>query len=159
MTIGGASVGDHDLVKPALATLGLNLAFESLKMRPGKPTSFGTLADGRRVLGLPGNPASAMAGAELFLRPLVLAMQGADPSLPIVQARLAQALPSNGPREHWMRATLSNIDGVLTATPLRDQDSSLVTVFAKADALLRRPAGAQAAEAGDSASVLLLDRL
>jgi molybdopterin molybdotransferase len=159
VTIGGASVGDHDLVKPALASLGLELVFESLKMRPGKPTSFGILADGRRVLGLPGNPASAMACAELFLRPLVLAMQGADPVLPIATARLAGPLPANGPREHWMRARLSNEEGVLTAAPFGDQDSSLVTVFARADALLRRPPGAPAAKEGDAVSVLALDRL
>jgi len=159
VTIGGASVGDHDLVKPALAKLGLTLAFESLKMRPGKPTSFGTLTDGRRVLGLPGNPASAMACAELFLRPLLAAMQGRDPALPMVTARLTSALSANGPREHWMRASLANDGGVLTVTPFGDQDSSLVTVFAKADALLRRPAGADEAAAGDSVEVLALDRL
>lgn len=158
VTIGGASVGDHDLVKPALSRLGLELVFESLKMRPGKPTWFGRLGDGRRVLGLPGNPASAMACAELFLRPLLAAMQGADPSLPLICARLAGSLPANGPREHWMRARLSNVDGVCTATPFGDQDSSLVTVFAQADALLRRLPNAAPAQAGDMISVLPLDR-
>jgi molybdopterin molybdotransferase len=159
VTIGGASVGDHDLVKPALATLGLALTFETLKMRPGKPTWFGTLADGRRALGLPGNPASAMACAELFLRPLIAAMQGADPTLPIVTARLTESLPANGAREHWMRARLSSVDGVMTVTPFGDQDSSLVTVFAEADALLRRPSGAGEAEVGDTVNVLPLERL
>jgi len=74
VTIGGASVGDHDVVKPALAGLGLKLLVESVAMRPGKPTWFGRLADGRRVLGLAGNPASAMVGAELFLRLKILVL-------------------------------------------------------------------------------------
>ncbi len=159
VTIGGASVGDHDLVKPALATLGLTLAFESLKMRPGKPTSFGTLSDGRYVLGLPGNPASAMVCAELFLRPLLAALQGGDPALPMSTARIATPLPANAPREHWMRARLSSTDGVMTATPFGDQDSSLITVFANADALVRRPCDAPAAAAGDVVEVLKLERL
>jgi len=159
VTLGGASVGDHDLVKPALGHLGLELAVESVAVRPGKPTWFGTLADGRRVLGLPGNPASAMVCAELFLRPLVAAMQGADPAVRIARARAAVPLAANGPREHWMRAKLSwTDDGAVAVTPFRDQDSSLVTVFAEADALLRRPAGAPAAAVGDPVDMLILSR-
>ncbi len=159
VTIGGASVGDHDLVKPALATLGLSLAFESLQMRPGKPTSFGTLADGRYVLGLPGNPASAMVCAQLFLGPLIAALQGADPALPMTTARLAVALPANGPREHWMRAKLSVQNGRVAVTPFGDQDSSLVTVFAQADALVKRPSDAPPAGEGDGVEILKLNRL
>jgi len=159
VTLGGASVGDHDLVKPALARLGLEMAVESIAVRPGKPTWFGTLRDGRRVLGLPGNPASAMVCAELFLRPLVLAMQGADPTVRIGKARAAAAMAANGPREHWMRARLSwTDDGAVAVSPFRDQDSSLVTVFAEADALLRRPAGAPAVAAGDPVDILTLSR-
>ena len=105
VTIGGASVGDHDLVKPALEDLGLELVVESIAMRPGKPTSFGTLRDGRRVLGLPGNPASALACAELFLGPMLRAMLGANPGPKLAFARTTLPLPANGPREHWMRAT------------------------------------------------------
>jgi len=142
-----------------MTRLGLALPFESLKTRPGKPTWFGVLGDGRRVLGLPGNPASALACAELFLRPLLAAMQGADPGLPLVSARLAGPLPANGPREHWMRARLSNVEGVCTIAPFSDQDSSLVTVFAQADALLRRLPNAGSAEAGDVVSVLPLKRM
>jgi molybdopterin molybdotransferase len=158
VTIGGASVGDHDVVKPALSTLGLTLSVESLRMRPGKPMWFGVLGDGRRVLGLPGNPASAMVCAELFLRPLLAAMTGADANLRTTTARLAGPMSANGPREHWMRARLAVEDGVLVATPLPDQDSSLVTIFAAADALLRRPIEAAAAMAGDLVDVLPLDR-
>ena len=157
--IGGASVGDHDLAKPALARLGLELAVESVAVRPGKPTWFGVLPDGRLVLGLPGNPASALVCAELFLRPLIDALSGAAPGPNLIAARLASPLPANGPREHWMRATLAHsLDGVMTAEPLKDQDSSLVTVFAAADALLMRAANAPAVVAGEVATVLPLMR-
>jgi molybdopterin molybdotransferase len=159
VTVGGASVGDYDLVKPALADLGLALKVESLKMRPGKPTWFGALADGRRVLGLPGNPASAMVCAQLFLRSLLMAAQGGDPAVRLIRARLARDLEANGVREHWMRARLSHDGPTLVADPLRDQDSSLVTVFAEADALLRRPIQAPAAKAGEVVDVLPLERL
>ena len=159
VTLGGASVGDHDLVKPALGRLGLSMIVESVAVRPGKPTWFGTLGDGRRVVGLPGNPASAMVCAELFLRSLVLAMQGAEPAVRMIKARAAVPLAANGGREHWMRARLAWADdGAVLATPFRDQDSSLVTVFAEADALMRRPVGAPAAAVGDPVDVLLLAR-
>ena len=160
VTLGGASVGDHDLVKPALGRLGLRLIVESVAVRPGKPTWFGTLADGRHVLGLPGNPASALVCAELFLRPILRVLQGASPGPRTVMARAETALPANGDREHWMRARLVHgSDGVLTARPLRDQDSSLVTIFADAEALLRRAPHAAAAPAGTAVEVLILDRL
>lgn len=160
VTLGGASVGDHDLVKPALRRLGLELAVESIAIRPGKPTWFGRLADGRPVLGLPGNPASAMVCAELFLRPLIARFCGADPALPTVMARAGAPLPANGAREHWMRARLDRgPDGVLTATPFADQDSSLVAVFAAADSLIGRPAGAPAVEARAVIEILPLNRL
>jgi len=159
VTVGGASVGDYDLVKPAMAGLGLVLGVETIAIRPGKPTWFGFLADGRRVLGLPGNPASALVCAELFLRPLLAALTGADPVLPLSVARLATPLPANGPREHWMRAArLIDAEGRVTVTPFSDQDSSLVGVFARADALLMRPAGSPPAQAGDLTTVLPLAR-
>ena len=160
VTIGGASVGDHDLVKPALRRLGLELIVESVAVRPGKPTWFGRLGDGRHVLGLPGNPASALVCAELFLRPLLFTWQGADPAFPLRAVRLAQALPPTGPREHWMRAKLSWADdATVWAEPFPDQDSSLVAVFAAADSLIRRPAGAGALERGALVEALGLDRL
>lgn len=159
VTLGGASVGDHDLVKPAMARLGLDLRVETVRLRPGKPTWFGMLADGRRVLGLPGNPASALVCAELFLKPLLLAMQGAEPGPRLVGAKLSQPMPANGPREHWARGRLAFRDGEMLAAPMSDQDSSLVTVFAQADVLIRRPAEAPAAPAGSVVEVLLLERL
>ncbi|KSB91543.1 molybdenum cofactor biosynthesis protein MoeA [Caulobacter vibrioides] len=159
VTVGGASVGDYDLVKPAMQRLGLDLRVQTIAVRPGKPTWFGFLEDGRRVLGLPGNPASALVCAELFLRPLLAALSGADPALPFGVARLAASLPGNGPREHWMRAARAiDAEGRVTVTPFPDQDSSLVGVFARADALVMRPAGAAPAQAGDLVVTLPLAR-
>ena len=160
VTVGGASVGDYDLVKPALGRLGLELLVERIRLRPGRPTWFGMLSDGRRVLGLPGNPASALVAAELFLRPLIAAWQGAEAALPMETARLVEPLAATGPREHWMRAALAvDHEGVLRVAPFPDQDSSLVRVFASADALLRRPAGAPPLDAGARVEVLRLARL
>ena len=158
VTVGGASVGDHDLVRAAAQALGLSLRVESVKVRPGKPTFFGVLGDGRRLLGLPGNPASAFVCAEMFLRPILAAYQGAPTEPATITARLAQDLPANGDREHWMRAKLTYAEGGVTVQPYRDQDSSLVSVFAAADALLRRTAGAQAVSAGAVVEVLPLSR-
>lgn len=159
VTVGGASVGDYDLVKPALRELGLELAVESVNLRPGKPTWFGRLSDGRRVLGLPGNPASSLVCAELFLRPILLAMQGASPALTLIQARAGAAFPANGGREHWMRAKLwPDADGVFRAEAFGDQDLSLVSVFAKADALVRRAPGAPALKVGEAIEALPLGR-
>jgi molybdopterin molybdotransferase len=159
VTVGGASVGDHDLVRAAGEALGLSLRVASVAVRPGKPTFFGVLADGRRLLGLPGNPASAFVCAELFLKPIVKAYQGAAAEPAMIAARLAADLPANGPREHWMRASLARgPDGTLSVRPYSDQDSSLVSVFAAADALLRRPAGVDAASAGEVVEVLPLAR-
>jgi molybdopterin molybdotransferase len=160
VTIGGASVGDHDLVKPALKTLGLALAVETVAVRPGKPTWFGTLGDGRRVLGLPGNPASALVCAELFLRPLLAALSGGDREVRLVPAVLSHPLPAGGPREHWMRATLTvDADGRAVATTFPDQDSSLVGVFARADALVRRSVETPATGTGEVVEVLPLRRI
>jgi molybdopterin molybdotransferase len=164
VTVGGASVGDHDLVKPALATLGLSLRVETIAVRPGKPTWFGTLApkdgeDSRRVLGLPGNPASALVCAELFLRPLLAALTGGDPSLAISAGVLACPLPANGPREHWMRAARTvDAEGHVVVIPFPDQDSSLIGVFSRADCLLLRPTDAPPAAAGAVVEVLALAR-
>jgi molybdopterin molybdotransferase len=160
VTIGGASVGDYDVVKPALGQLGLELFVQTINIRPGKPTWFGTLTDGRRVLGLPGNPASAMVCAELFLKPLIRAMMGADPHPRFLKARLGAPLKANGPRVQLMRVMLAHDDdGVLTVDPLADQDSSLVTVYAKADGLMRRPSNAPAADVGEMVEVLRLERM
>ncbi len=158
-SVGGASVGDHDLVKPALQRLGLSLSVETVAVRPGKPTWFGVLADGRRVLGLPGNPASAFVCAELFLKPLILAQLG-RPAEPVLQpAVLGVDQPANGPREHWMRALLSrDAEGRMVIDPFEEQDSSMVGVFSRAQALLVRKAGAKPALKGERVWFLQLDR-
>jgi len=158
VTVGGASVGDHDLVRAAAQALGLSLRVESVNVRPGKPTFFGVLADGRRLLGLPGNPASAFVCAEMFLRPIINAYQGAASEPATTTARLAADLPANGGREHWMRAKLGHDEGGVSVRPYRDQDSSLISVFAASDALLRRLPGAAAAAAGTVVEVLPLAR-
>ncbi|MFC3067883.1 molybdopterin molybdotransferase MoeA [Phenylobacterium soli] len=158
VTVGGASVGDHDLVRTAGEALGLDYRVQSVAVRPGKPTFFGVLGDGRRMLGLPGNPASAFVCAEMFLRPIVNAYQGAEPQPATVPATLDEDLPANGPREHWMRAKLTYEAGEVRIRPYRDQDSSLVSVFAVSDALLRRAPGAPAVAAGEVVEALPLSR-
>lgn len=160
VVIGGASVGPHDRVKPVLRQAGLELVFEGVNVRPGRPTWAGRLADGRRVLGLPGNPASALVCADLFLKPLIRALEGQSDPLPRLRpARLHQSLPANGPREHWLRAGLEARDDGLWVAPFEDQDSSRLTVFAEADALLRRPAGQGALSPGALVEVMALARL
>lgn len=155
VTVGGASVGDHDLVKPAVRGLGGVLAVEGVAMRPGKPVWFARLPDGRPVLGLPGNPASALVGAELFLAPLLAALQGAQAENRFETAVLGQALAANGPRDHYIRAEAApGLDGARIVRPFADQDSSLVTVMAAANALIRRRPHAPAAEAGEVVEVL-----
>ncbi|MFT4956133.1 MAG: molybdopterin molybdotransferase [Brevundimonas sp.] len=155
VTIGGASVGDHDRMKPALRSLGAELTVEGCAVRPGKPVWCARLPDGRLVLGLPGNPASALVCAELFLAPLLVRLQGGIPSTVLETAILNTRLPANGPREHYMRARLlSQPDGTLRVLPFSNQDSSLVTVMAEADGLVRRPAGADPASPGAVVQVL-----
>jgi molybdopterin molybdotransferase len=160
VTLGGASVGDHDLVKPALARQGLELSVESVAVRPGKPTWFGRLGDGRRVLGLPGNPASALVCAELFLRPILRSFQGLPCGPQVVHLRSRNPMSANGPREHWLRAAVDiGSEGSLWATPFADQDSSLVGVFSRAGTLVRRPSHAPALAAGDVVEAVMLERL
>lgn len=155
VTIGGASVGDHDLVKPALRDLGAVLHVEGVAMRPGKPVWFATLPDGRTVLGLPGNPASALVCAELFLAPILTRQQGGTVEDRFEAAVLDGGLPANGPRDHYIRAHAAPGGyGVRRVTPFANQDSSLVTVMAAANALIRRLPRAPAVADGETVSVL-----
>ncbi|HWX88758.1 MAG TPA: gephyrin-like molybdotransferase Glp [Rhizomicrobium sp.] len=161
VVLGGASVGDHDHAKPALLRLGLQIAVEKIALRPGKPTWFGVTPQGP-VLGLPGNPASALVCACIFLRPLIEAMLGRDPAACVAfrRARLVQALPANGPREHYLRAHIdSNVDGKLTARAFENQDSSLLSVFSAANGFIRLAPDEPARDAGAAVDVLLLDTL
>jgi molybdopterin molybdotransferase len=138
VTIGGASVGDHDLVGRAA---GLDRSFWKIAMRPGKPLMAGRLR-GTPMLGLPGNPVSAIVCGHLFLLPMVRAMLGQPAPAPIPRkARLAVDLPENGPRAHYMRARLTFAEGLPDIAPFDRQDSALLSVLGQADALLIRPAG------------------
>jgi molybdopterin molybdotransferase len=160
VTIGGASVGDHDLVKPALLRLGLATDFTSLNLRPGKPTSFGVLDNGAHVLGVPGNPASAFVVAQLLLKPWIESALGLPATDPFVRAVTAADIPANGLRETYLRAALDVADdGRLRVTPFSDQDSSLVSVFARSGALVRLASHAAAVPAGGLVDILRLERL
>ena len=157
--VGGASVGDHDLARPALMKLGLEILVGKIAIRPGKPTWFGRARAGL-VLGLPGNPASALVCARLFLKPILDKMLGRDPaaSTGFNRARLAEALPANGPREHYLRARAEVDDQArLTVKAFEDQDSSRIAIFAAANALIRLPADAPALERDALVDVLMLD--
>ncbi|MEM9498695.1 MAG: gephyrin-like molybdotransferase Glp [Pseudomonadota bacterium] len=144
VTIGGASVGDHDLVGEVAAARGMERAFYKVAMRPGKPLMAGRM-DRAALVGLPGNPVSALVCGHVFVAPMVRLMLGlgAHPA-PRLGAVLAVDLPENGPREHYMRARLTH--GQIT--PDARQDSSLLSVLAHANALLVRPPGDPARAAG-----------
>jgi len=149
VTAGGASVGEYDLVQPALAAEGLALSFWKIAMRPGKPMMFGTLG-GMRVLGLPGNPVSAYVCSVLFVAPLIRKLLGrTEVGHCSVKGVLGRDLPANDEREEYMRATLTRRDdGTWVATPFPQQDSSMLVPLAAADCLVLRPAFAPAAPAG-----------
>ncbi len=152
LTIGGASVGEHDLVRGALEDMGARFEVLKVAMRPGKPVMFGFLRD-QRILSLPGNPASAVICARIFLKPLLDRFIGRTQGDEPLSARLAVPVGANGEREHYMRAKLSE-SGV---APIGDQDSSLMSAFANADCLLVRPAGSPALQAGAPAQIIPLD--
>ncbi len=158
VTIGGASVGDHDLVARVAGHRGLERAFYKIAMRPGKPLMAGRLG-AAAMLGLPGNPVSALVCGHLFLLPLLRAMSGL-PSAPAPMriARLAVDVGPNGPRDHYMRAHLTPDPdgGAPRITPFDRQDSALLSVLAQADALLLRPRGDEPRPAGHSVRYLPL---
>lgn len=158
VTIGGASVGDRDLVRPALEARGLTLDFWKVAIRPGKPMLFGRLG-ATRVLGLPGNPLSCLIAARIFLVPLIFRLLGRADSPPgEAAAVLTHDLQANGPRQHYMRATLqSDGSGLPRATALSSQDSAHMSALVAADVLIVRPPNAPAARAGESVPVLPLD--
>ena len=152
VTIGGASVGEHDLVQTALKEEGLEVDFWKIAMRPGKPLMVGKLGKSQ-VLGLPGNPVSSLVCALLFLRPLLYALQGRAGALPDLSSMPALApISSNGVRQDYMRARI--VGGEVE--PFSLQDSSMLTALAEADALIVRPANAPAVEKGGLVSVLPL---
>ncbi|WP_299499081.1 gephyrin-like molybdotransferase Glp [uncultured Roseobacter sp.] len=152
VTIGGASVGDYDLVAPVAAELGMEQSFYKVAMRPGKPLMAGRL-NGVPMIGLPGNPVSALVCGTVFVAPIVRAMLGLGiaPAARL-QTTLAAALPPNGPREHYMRATVTP-EGLRA---FERQDSSLLTVLAQANALLVRPPHDPARAIGEPVAYLPL---
>lgn len=153
VTIGGASVGDHDLVAKVAADLGMQQSFYKIAMRPGKPLMAGRMGTAMMV-GLPGNPVSAMACGHLFLLPVLDALQGLPAQRrPLRQARLAAPVGANGPREHYMRARVEG-DRI---TAFKRQNSSLLTVLAAANALLLRPPHDGPQPEGTPVSYLPLD--
>ena len=157
VTLGGASVGEHDLVQAALAEDGLEVDFWRIAMRPGKPLMFGRMG-GALVLGLPGNPVSAFVCALLFLRPLIDAMLGLPAGPPAREpARLGIDLGANDRREDYLRARLASDGGGLpVATPFARQDSSMLARFVEADALVVRAAHAPPASAGSLGDIIRL---
>ncbi|MEL6504730.1 MAG: gephyrin-like molybdotransferase Glp [Pseudomonadota bacterium] len=159
VTMGGASVGEHDLVHQALTAHGVALDFWKMAMRPGKPVMFGR-RDGSKgsqvYLGLPGNPVSSLVGTLLFLGPLIQTHLGLSPAIPWRAGRLAIPLPQNDKREEYLRAIARFEGDVWAVTPFDNQDSSILSNMVRANCLIRRAAFAPATKAGASCDFLLL---
>lgn len=156
VTLGGASVGDHDLVQPALAAKGMKLDFWKIALRPGKPLMFGRLND-MNILGLPGNPVSSLICGHVFLVPLIRAMLGLEHHPSLRAAVLGRDMDTNDQRQDYVRATLTrNADGTLTATPFPLQDSSMLKFLSDAECLIIREPFAPALKAGTMCKVMLL---
>jgi molybdopterin molybdotransferase len=153
VTSGGVSVGDHDLIQPALRAAGAQIEFWKIAMKPGKPVLVARLGE-TIVLGLPGNPSSAYVTAFLLLLPLVAHLGGAIDAMPdSFGAELSDALPATGPRAEFVRAIY---DGK-TIKPFLKQDSGLVSILAKANALIIRPANAPILATGEWVEAHLLN--
>lgn len=156
VTLGGASVGDYDLVQSALVESGMALDFWRIAMRPGKPLMVGTLGDAR-VLGLPGNPVSSMVCALLFLEPLIALLARRPAPYRFATAITATALPANDIRQDYLRARLSRRDdGELEVHSYGKQDSSQMKIFARSDCLIIRAPNAEPLHAGERCSILVL---
>jgi molybdopterin molybdotransferase len=160
LTIGGASVGDHDLVRPALEQSGAALDFYKIAMRPGKPLFFGTRKIHQRTqhcLGLPGNPVSALICARVFLVPFIARMLERDDPLEPFDAIAATSIPANGPREQYMRGMLDTSTVPPRAHAFESQDSGRVSTLQKANCLIVVSADAPTQPAGSTIKVLRLD--
>jgi molybdopterin molybdotransferase len=158
LTIGGASVGERDLVASALKPEGLELDFWKIAMRPGKPLLYGRLGH-QRLLGVPGNPVSALVCAHVFLKPMLSRLLGlGEAERPLPEAVLGEALEANGDREQYLRAVSTwREDGARVVQALASQDSSLVAALARADCLIVRPPHAPALGQGDRVRIVPLD--
>lgn len=156
VALGGASVGDHDHMKRAFTSLGLELVFSKVSVKPGKPTWFGKLGQAS-VLGLPGNPASALVCAFLFLRPLMEALLGSESGMHSGIARTRTKLEANGPRETFLRGEMStDKEGSCWVSPAGNQDSSLLSPFLTANVFIQRPPNDPAVEAGSPVTCFTL---
>lgn len=156
VTLGGASVGDHDLVQSTLLACGMQLDFWKIAMRPGKPLMVGSLG-AMRVLGLPGNPVSSMVCGLLFLEPLLGRMTRLTPFRRDAVALTTTALATNDKRQDYLRARLGRDQaGALVVTSYGKQDSSMMKIFAQSDCLIVRPPNGEHLESGASCPVLLL---
>lgn len=156
VTIGGASVGDHDLVARVGQERGLDLAFWKVAIRPGKPLMAGKL--GRSIfLGLPGNPVSAIICGQIFMVPMIHALLGLPRATgaPLL-AELAEDLPANGPRQHYMRASLETVDGTRRIRANARQDSALLRILSETEALLIRAPSEPPTHAGETVPYLPL---
>jgi molybdopterin molybdotransferase len=156
ITLGGASVGDHDLVQSALGPQGFALDFWKIAMRPGKPLIFGRLG-ATPFLGLPGNPVSSMVCAQLFLRPAIAAMLGRKTEAPLKHARLLGTLTANDSRQDYLRAACEWRDGDLWVHPFPAQDSSMLKIYSRSDALIVRKPHAVSLTDGAAVEILPLD--
>jgi molybdopterin molybdotransferase len=157
LTTGGASVGDHDLIQAALKEAGIKLDFWKIALRPGKPLMFARDGD-RRILGLPGNPVSALVCARIFLRPLIFALLGLPAQNEVVTAELGSALPANDLRQDYLRAEVSRgADGRYRAIPFKVQDSSMQRALTEAQGLIVRRPHAPEAREGDPVDLILMD--
>jgi molybdopterin molybdotransferase len=157
VTTGGASVGDHDFIQQALKNTGVKIDFWKIALRPGKPFMYGRKGR-QKILGLPGNPVSALVCARIFLKPLLDCLQGLPVEEPATMARLGTAMPANDSRQDYVRARLEIApDGSRTATPYGKQDSSMQRTFREAHCLIIRPPDAPAASIGDLVPILNLD--
>ena len=156
VTTGGASVGDHDLVQQVLGKIGFELDFWRIAMRPGKPLIFGDI-NGTPLLGVPGNPVSALVCAMVFLRPAIATMLAVDNSAVPETAALGIDLDANDHRQDYLRARLEpGANGELVATPFARQDSSMLSTLTASSCLVIRPPHAGPAKAGDRAEILRL---
>ncbi len=156
LTSGGASVGDYDLVRRVLGGRGLELDFWTVAMRPGKPLIFGRL-EGVPVLGVPGNPVSALVCGIVFLRAMLLAMLGLETALPVEHRPVLRDLPANDQRFDHLRARLLRREDGLAVEPFERQDSSMLATLAAADALILRPPHAPPVAAGSLVPCVLLE--
>lgn len=157
VTSGGASVGTHDHIVDDLSASGTELGFWKIAMRPGKPLIHGRI-DQIPFIGLPGNPVSSAVCANVFLRPAIMRLSGGDHSPQMIAARLASDLKANDRRQDYLRATLTyDPQGQPVVTPARKQDSSMISVYAGANALLVRPPHDEPRQIGDMVMVMPLD--